>query len=60
MAHDEFNVDNYPLGTNAVVAVISYTVNSATLEYISFIIFYVNFISLSSYAFESCTVWINL
>ncbi|CAB4021891.1 DNA-directed RNA polymerase I subunit RPA2-like, partial [Paramuricea clavata] len=25
MAHDEFNVDNYPLGTNAVVAVISYT-----------------------------------
>ena len=25
-AHDEFNVDNYPLGTNAVVAVISYTV----------------------------------
>ena len=26
VAHDELSVDNYALGTNAVVAVISYTV----------------------------------
>ena len=25
--HDLYNIDNYPLGTNAVVAVISYTVS---------------------------------
>ena len=25
--HDEYNVDNYPLGTNAIVAVVSYTVS---------------------------------
>ena len=25
--HDFYNVDNYPLGTNAIVAVISYTVS---------------------------------
>ena len=25
--YDHFNIDNYPLGTNAIVAVISYTVS---------------------------------
>lgn len=25
--HDDYAIDNYPLGTNAVVAVISYTVS---------------------------------
>ena len=29
-AHDELAIDNYALGTNAVVAVISYTVSYAT------------------------------
>lgn len=28
LAHDEYQVDNYPFGTNAVVAVISYTVTA--------------------------------
>ena len=26
LKYDQYNIDNYPLGTNAVVAVISYTV----------------------------------
>ena len=29
--YDHFNIDNYPLGTNAIVAVISYTVSVFTL-----------------------------
>ena len=28
--YDDYLIDNYPLGTNAVVAVISYTVRSAS------------------------------
>ena len=35
MAHDEFNVDNYPLGTNAIVAVISYTVIRQYREFVN-------------------------
>jgi len=26
-AHDTYNIDEYPLGTNAIIAVISYTVS---------------------------------
>jgi len=29
--HDDLDMDNYPLGTNAIVAVLSYTVRSACL-----------------------------
>lgn len=35
--YDHFNIDNYPLGTNAIVAVISYTVSF--LPYYTYIIY---------------------
>ena len=32
--YDHFDIDNYPLGTNAIVAVISYTVSFLPYMYI--------------------------
>ena len=29
--YDHYNIDDYPLGTNAIVAVISYTVSVSTI-----------------------------
>lgn len=32
--YDVYNIDNYPLGTNAIVAVISYTVSTIAVIFI--------------------------
>lgn len=37
VAYDVYDMDRYPLGTNAIVAVISYTVNTVTVALLYFL-----------------------